>query len=300
MSNKIRLILVTLLYTSISAFAQQKTTIENDEQFLNFLEKTLENGVVNTKTTKIFHQRSRAYWKEQRQDYILSPEKYAKILYLFHQCQQKFNHNISIAIDRYENDIENFRRFDNRNTLAKNPILFVGSSSIVYWETSIAFPEYPIINRGFGGASLPEIIHYYDDIIKKHSPLILIVYCDIDIERGKAPNEAINAFKELVNKVKNDFPQTQILLLSMKPTLIDEILGKDVRMNKIITNSELEEYCNIEQNLHYVDISSTMLKSDGSLRSDIFLSDGMHLNPLGYTLWNPLIRKKLERLANRN
>ena len=81
----------------------------------------------------------------------------------------------NIKIVRYEEAIENVRRFDSRNSLAKNPILFVGSSSIVFWETSQPFPEFPIINRGFGGASFPEIIHYCGDVIKKHAPSKLVI-----------------------------------------------------------------------------------------------------------------------------
>jgi lysophospholipase L1-like esterase len=218
---------------------------------------------------------------------------------LFYQNQEKLKPIDSTKIDRFENEIENFRRFDNRNSLAKNPVLFVGSSSIVYWETSISFPEFPVINRGFGGASLPEIIHYYDDIIKKHSPSILVVYSDIDVENGKSPDEAVNAFKELVNKVKKDFPETQILILSIKPALIDNFIGKDVRKNKLISNKLLLEYCNEERNLHFVDITPPMLKPDGSLRSDIFLSDGMHMNSLGYALWSPIIREKIASLTKR-
>lgn len=73
-----------------------------------------------------------------------------------------------------------------RNTLAKDPILFVGSSSMVFWETENSFPEYPIINRGFGGASLPEVMHYYDDVIKKHNPSMILLYCDIHVEPSSA------------------------------------------------------------------------------------------------------------------
>lgn len=290
-------ILVTFLCISISIYAQEGKMVDNDQQFLDFLENSLESDIVNDETAKNFHQRSMAYWKEHIYDYNLHPEKYDIALSLFYQNQQKYKQNNSIKIDRYKDAIDNFCRFDNRNTLAKNPILFIGSSSIVHWETSLAFPEFPIINRGFGGASLPEIIHYYDDIIKKHSPSIMVVYCDIDIERGKSPREAVNSFKELVSKVKKDFPKTQIILLSMKPTLIDDFLGKDVNRNKIITNTKLIEYCNNEKNLHFVDITNPMLKSDDSLRSDIFLSDGMHLNPLGYTLWNPVVREEIAALT---
>jgi lysophospholipase L1-like esterase len=285
------------LCASISTYAQEKIPVDNDQQIVEFLENSLENSVVNAETRQIFYQRSWAYWMEHLLDYNKNPEKYKKALSLFHQNQEKFKQEVSLKVDQYEKDIENFRRFDNRNTFAKNAVLFVGSSSIRYWETAKSFPEFPVINRGFGGASLPEIIHYYDDVVKKHSPSIIVVYCDIDVENGKSPSAAVNAFKELVNKVEKDFPQTQVLLLSMKPVLVDDFLGKDVRKNKIITNKMLNEYCDDEKNLYYVDITKTMLKSDGSLRSDIFLSDGMHLNQLGYTLWDPVIKSEIMGLT---
>lgn len=292
-----RLILIVFLCASISTYAQERTIVNSDQQFIDLLENYLKNGDVNAEALQMFYHRTWTYWKEHMLDYNQNPEKYSEALSLYYQNQQKYKWNDSIEIDRFENQIEDFRRFDNRNSLAKNPILFIGSSSIVYWETAKSFPDLPIVNRGFGGASLPEIIHYYDDIIKKHSPSILIVYCDIDIERGKSPSIAVNAFKELVTKVRKDFPQTQILLLSMKPALVDDFLGRDIRKNKITTNRMLSEYCDDERNLHYVDITNTMLKSDGSVRSDIFLPDGMHLNQLGYTLWDPVIRSKIMSLA---
>ncbi|MDG1709321.1 MAG: hypothetical protein P8H03_11200 [Emcibacteraceae bacterium] len=199
-------------------------------------------------------------------------------------------------LEKYEDQIESFRRFDARNQLPENPVLFVGSSSIVYWETAKSFPELPITNRGFGGASLPEIIHYYDDVIKKHNPSMMIVYCDIDVENGKSPEFSVNAFKELIRKVENDFNDIPILLMSMKPTLIDEKLGADVRGNKMIANQKLIEYTNSKPNLHYVDITSPMLDQNGELRADIFIADGMHLNPLGYTLWDPVMKAAIEKV----
>lgn len=290
-------LLIIVMWSCISVFGQN-TSKHEDQLYIEFLEEFLNNGVVSSESSELFFQRSFAYWGKNIPDYVLNPEKYEKIMSLFHQCQEKFTESPPIMIDRFEKDIENYRRFDNRNTLAENPILFVGSSSIVYWETAIAFPEFPIINRGFGGASLPEIVFYYEDIIKKHSPSIMVLYCDIDIERGKSPEIAIEAFRELISMVSNDFPSAQILILSMKPTLIDELLGKEVRNNKKIANNGLKEYCDGAVNLHFVDLTKSMFKSDGTLRADIFLSDGMHLNELGYSLWNPVISNKLEEITN--
>lgn len=290
-------ILLLILCISTSIYAQEKKVVDNDQQFIEFLENSLKNDLENDKNATTFNQRSNAYWNEHMYDYNLHADKYNTALSLFYKNQKKYKQNHSIKMDRYKDAIANFCRFDKRNTLAKNPILFIGSSSIVHWETSLAFPDFPIINRGFGGASLPEILHYYDDVIKKHAPSIMVVYCDIDIERGKSPREAVNSFKELVEKVTKDFPKTEIILLSMKPTLIDDFLGKDVHENKLITNTKLSDYCDTENNLHFVDITNSMLKADGHLRSDIFLSDGMHMNALGYTLWNPVLRKEIITLT---
>ena len=54
---------------------------------------------------------------------------------------------MAIDVDRFKPQIENFKRFDARNSVPQNGVLFVGSSSIVLWETAAAFPSYPIINR---------------------------------------------------------------------------------------------------------------------------------------------------------
>ena len=175
-------------------------------------------------------------------------------------------------------------------------MLFVGSSSIVFWETSLSFPGYPVINRGFGGASLPEVIHYYDDVIKTHAPSVVVVYCDIDVENGKSPEFSVQAFKQLVNRIEEDFPATDVIFLSMKPTLIDDVLGKQVRKNKLITNELLAEYSDSKDNLHYVDISKVMFADDTRLKSEIFIADGMHLNSLGYELWDPIVKAKIDQV----
>jgi lysophospholipase L1-like esterase len=293
----LRILFFTLCIHFIG-YAQESVPVDSNQEFVNFLENSLNSTSVNKESTREFYQRAWKYWMNNKIDYNLNPEKYSQVISLFHLNQQKYTWDKDIKLDRFEDYIENFRRFDSRNTLAKKPILFIGSSSIVYWETSTYFPDFPIINRGFGGASIPEIIYYYNDVVKKHKPSMVVIYCDIDVENGKSPDVAVNAFKELVDKIETDFPQIQILILSMKPTLIDDFLGEDVRKNKIITNNMLKSYCIDKENLHYIDITNSMFLSDGSLKSDIFLSDGMHLNELGYDLWSPIIRNKITDLKN--
>ena len=286
------LFLFVCFFTSISA----QNSSKEDATFIEFLKKNNEKKTLTQKEYNSFNHTAWTYWHAHKLDYNLHPKKYKKAIALFHEIQEKNKKDNTPKIDRFENTIHNFKRFDVRNTLPKEPILFVGSSSIVYWETSKSFPKLPVINRGFGGASIPEIMHYYDAVIKKHKPTTVVFYCDIDVENGKSPEFAVNAFKKLTSRIQQDFPKTNILVLPMKPTLIDDFIGKSVRKNKNTANKMLRGYCKQHKNLHFVDITKPMLEKNNKLRSDIFLSDGMHLNALGYTFWSPIIRNKILEL----
>lgn len=286
------------VYLSLNLAAQENSSLESLEQYIAFLEQTQAADTVSEQATSEYYRRSFAFWMPNKIAYNSEPEKFRKAMDLYHAGQAKYVRDRTIAINRFESSIENFRRFDARNTMAKDPILFVGSSSMVFWETANSFPEYPIINRGFGGASLPEVIHYYDDVIKKHHPSMILVYCDIDVEQGRSPEFTVNAFKELVNRIELDFPTTPVLLLSMKPTLIDDFLGKDVRKNKLLSNQLLQEYAQSKASLYYVDITSSMIDINGRLKGDIFIDDGMHLNPLGYELWDPIIKREIDSIRH--
>jgi len=293
--------LKSLTIATLVIFLASANAVADDslEQFLAFQESAATEVEVNAESTAAFYQRSFQFWIPNAVDYNANPEKYREIISIYHQNQAKYPRNRTIDLNRYADTIEQYRRFDKRNTLPSEPVLFVGSSSIVFWETSQSFPDYPVINRGFGGASLPEVIHYYDDVIKKHAPSVIVVYCDIDVENGKSPEFSVNAFKQLVNRIDEDFPSSDVVFLSMKPTLIDDVLGKQVRNNKIITNRLLAEYSESKDNLHYVDISEVMFADDLRLKDEIFLRDGMHLNNQGYVLWDPIVKEKIDQIFNK-
>ncbi|AUC20654.1 hypothetical protein BTO15_00330 [Polaribacter sejongensis] len=263
----------------------------------------MKKEVVTDAVRNSFYKESRTYWKDHKLDYNLHPEKYKKAMSLFHKNQDKFrktSNTISIKRnDRIEKAVANFQNFDDKNSFPENSILFVGSSSIAGWKTSISFPNFSVINRGIGGMNMHEIIFHYNALIKKYNPSIIAIYCDIDIEQGKAPEEAVVVFKKLVEKIKADFPKTPILLLSMKPVMVDDFIGKDIRKNKAIANKELLDFSKKEKNVYFIDLATLMLHADGTLKTDIFIQDGMHLNKLGYEIWNPIMRKKILELTNK-
>ena len=91
--------------------------------------------------------------------------------------------------------------------------MFVGSSSIRLWPTSQYFKG-NIINRGFGGSHLSDIIYYFEHIVEKYAPKEILLYAgDNDIADNKSPEQVFDNFIELTALV-ND----KICLLYTSPS----------------------------------------------------------------------------------
>src|SRR5688572_1565583 len=76
------------------------------------------------------------------------------------------------------NDIQQFKKKDSAAFPKAGQILFAGSSSFTMWrDVQDYFPQYSIINRGFGGSSITDLIRYADDIILPYPPKQVVIYC---------------------------------------------------------------------------------------------------------------------------
>ena len=105
-------------------------------------------------------------------------------------------------LDRFEQSIQGFEQSDEQDMPPKGAILFTGSSSIRMWESlEKDFAPLPVINRGFGGSTLPEVTHYADRIIYKYEPQLMVLYCgENDISEGDPPIKVFQSFKSSSEK----------------------------------------------------------------------------------------------------
>ena len=110
---------------------------------------------------------------------------------------------------RFKNEINQFIEWDAKNTFPENAVLFVGSSSIRMWHTAEYFPGIRIINRGFGGSHISDVNYYYETVVKKFSPRVVIFYAgDNDINDNKNIAQVFEDFKQFTDKLTLDFPET--------------------------------------------------------------------------------------------
>ena len=85
---------------------------------------------------------------------------------------------VSAQAQPFADEIANFKKKDTASFPPANAILFVGSSSFRKWvDIATYFPNYTIINRGFGGSALPDVIRYEQDIIFPYHPKQIVIYC---------------------------------------------------------------------------------------------------------------------------
>ncbi len=189
----------------------------------------------------------------------------------------------------FYSDIQFFKTQDSAHFPGTGKILFVGSSSFTKWtDVQNYFPAYPIINRGFGGSSIPDIIRYAGDIIFPYQPKQVIIYCGENDFAGSdtvTVDMVIGRFIQLFTLIRNKFPQVHICYISMKPS--------PSRMHlvpKFITaNTAIENYLKEQQATCYIDVFHAMLDQDNQPLKDIFIEDNLHMNAKGYAIWQKLI-----------
>ncbi len=187
------------------------------------------------------------------------------------------------------NDIQNFKKQDSLNPPPQNAILFVGSSSFTKWtDVQNYFPGHPIINRGFGGSSLPDVIRYADDIIFPYHPKQVVIYCgDNDFAASDTVTvpTVVNRFKQLFNMIRSKLPGENIVFISIKPSPSRKRL-----MPKMIdANAQVKQFLRGQKNTAFVDVFHAMMADDLRPMPEIFLSDSLHMNPKGYAIWQKLI-----------
>ena len=182
---------------------------------------------------------------------------------------------------RWAKAVEEFALWDSKNSTPANAILFVGSSSIVYWPTADSFPNFPVVNRGFGGSQISDVNHYFDKVVSPHTPAKIVLYAgDNDIAFGKTPEDVFADFKAFANLVRQKVGDAEILFLSIKPSLARWELWPQMRK----ANQLVSDYMAEQQDMTYVDLATVLLNEEGE-PGEFFVADGLHLNSIGYLVW---------------
>ncbi len=192
---------------------------------------------------------------------------------------------------RFEADIQAFERADLTTPPPENPVLFVGSSSIRMWTSLAAdFPDYPVMNRGFGGSYMSDLLYYFDRVVAVYNPAFILVYeGDNDLAGGKSVEQVYADYLEFVAMVDAQLPNADVAFIATKPSPSRAQFLEVTRQ----LNERLEELASTDSRLWFIDVFTPMLNESGQPRPELFGSDMLHMNATGYDLWQSIVEPVL-------
>src|SRR4029079_7098518 len=157
----------------------------------------------------------------------------------------------------WASDIAAFRKAERLNFPTTGGIVFVGSSSIVFWPPLAAdFPGENVIQRGFGGSELGDVVYRARNIVIPYKPRLVVLYAgDNDLANGRTPQDVLTQFQRFVKVVRDSLPKTRIAFISIKP-----ICARLALLDKMRTANDLvRNYIAHKPGLTYVDVFTPML-----------------------------------------
>ena len=184
---------------------------------------------------------------------------------------------------RFEAEIRAFEAADRASPPPLGGIVFIGSSSIKYWSDVAAdFPGLPVLNRGFGGSTIADVVYYVDRILIPYRPRLVVLYAgDNDLAEGRTPERVLSDYRAFVARLRSAWPEARVVYISIKPSpsrraYIDRVRETNQRIRAAIARDSLQAY---------VDIFTPMLDATGQPRPELFLADSLHMTRAGYLLW---------------
>ncbi|CAD0349536.1 GDSL-type esterase/lipase family protein [Xanthomonas hortorum pv. cynarae] len=193
----------------------------------------------------------------------------------------------------WENDMQRFADSDAQQRPPKHGIVFVGSSSIRFWDTLAQdFPGKPVINRGFGGSEVRDSTWYADRIVLPYAPRQMVLYAgDNDLNSGRTPEQVRDDVLAFVTRIRRDLPKARISYLSIKPSPSRaHLLPAIVTANRLIKDA-LAPLPRVD----YVDVYTPMLDASGKPRPELFREDMLHMTADGYAIWRKAVAPVLEQ-----
>ncbi len=197
------------------------------------------------------------------------------------------------SLENNKNNIAGFAKQDAAQMPAPGGIVLTGSSSIRLWKNAAEnLAPLPIINRGFGGSTLPELIHYIDETVLKYQPKTVVTYSENDmfVDKTKTPEQTRDSYVEFTRQVREKYPYVQMYFISLKPSP-----SRWARRAEVMkANQLILDFTKKDKNHGYIDVWPTMLKN-GRPDPSIYLKDSLHMNAEGYRRWTEVIKPVLSK-----
>ncbi|MCP4453084.1 MAG: creatininase family protein [Planctomycetes bacterium] len=201
--------------------------------------------------------------------------------------------------NRFDKEIKTFRAWDRKNTIPDDYVLMLGSSSIRMWPSAESFPSLKVVNRGFGGAHISDLIHFQKDILRRYAPPQCVVFfCGgNDVTGGKSAEQVMEDFRAFWKIVNAHAPNTPLIYIPIKPCPSRwHLWAEESRVNAAVLEQSKQDPL-----LYYADTATPMLETGSPPDDSLFIADKLHLSAKGYRMWThvtrPLVHQAIQQFV---
>lgn len=196
-------------------------------------------------------------------------------------------------LHRYAADVEELAAKAAADQRKDIDVVFFGSSSIRLWNgLEEMMAPLSVVNRGYGGATVRDILVNYDKLMAHYSPKAFVVFCDNDIcgnEVDLTVSGVLDHYRLLFNRLDQDYPGVPVFFLSWKYSGLRAFM----RDTQKLVNDVMADYASSSNQVTFVDVNETLLQPDGDINQSLFESDNLHINRDGYLLWTSVLKPLL-------
>jgi lysophospholipase L1-like esterase len=169
----------------------------------------------------------------------------------------------------------------------KGEIIFYGASNFRLWkEMENDLSPYPVQNHGFGGSTDKMLVQFADRMLYSYDPKLVffqtgsndyVVISGTDEQKIK---DCMDYKRKMFDTFHTELPEAKFVVMS---GLLLPGRSEYTALTQEI-NRELEALCAERDYMFFVD-ASAMTYDGNRFRTELFISDGIHLNHEGQLLW---------------
>ena len=186
-------------------------------------------------------------------------------------------------------------------------VLLYGSSFFAVWGVERAKKQWSdatsgalqVVNHGFGGARVDEMIHYYHRMVTPYAPSAIVFRTGVnDIFHGMSAEETMAQTQTLFSMARQDFPHIKFLVI----LVFDTLSANQAQMNELRKyNRLLEDYAKAHENIAVIDLNPFFYKEETDIGTcqnfqDVFQSDMLHLTDEGYVRMADYLAPMVQKL----
>lgn len=184
--------------------------------------------------------------------------------------------------------------------LSKGQIVFVGDSITDLFPLDDYFSglDKAVYNRGISGDTTAGVLKRLEGSVLDLEPSkIVIMIGTNDINGGVSSAKLLKNYEEIITKIKEKLPNTEIYCISIIPQNEDletyTTLNVEQSTERILSvNNDLEHELADKFGITYLDLFSLVADENNRLIKT-YSNDGIHLNEAGFAVWANLIKPYL-------